>query len=63
MDDRFKKGLQLVDWRGRDKDTRGGGSWRSAKWYKEGLEEVVWKHTEETFREVLGEEAGGKAAV
>jgi len=52
MDQRWGKGLNLVDWRGRDKDVR------AKSWNSEGLEEEVWEHTQKVFEEVLGERTG-----
>lgn len=56
-----KTGLQLVDWKGKNMDTRNEtGSLMSRigprgqnGWWKEGLAEKVWNHTEEIFRRVL----------
>ncbi|KAA8896879.1 hypothetical protein FN846DRAFT_266746 [Sphaerosporella brunnea] len=55
-DQKFKTGLALVDWKGDDKDTRHGKrSWLGkAGWWKDGLPEKVWTHTEEVFQRVLG---------
>jgi hypothetical protein len=54
-----KTGLHVVDWKGKSVDTRHGGTriWGVAGvkgWWKEGQAEKVWKHTEDTFKRVLG---------
>jgi NAD(P)-dependent dehydrogenase (short-subunit alcohol dehydrogenase family) len=55
-DEKYKTGLALVDWKGDGKDSRHGKkSWLGkGGWWKEGLPEKVWTHTEEVYQRVLG---------
>ncbi|KAH0612187.1 uncharacterized protein H6S33_010239 [Morchella sextelata] len=61
-DEKFRKGLWLVDWKGESTDTRTGSKgWmsRSGDWFSEEKMSAVWEHTMGAFRSAKA--AGGSA--